>query len=1838
MSTAAVSTFAGSGSATYTNGTGTAASFSDPTGIAVWGGYGYVADGGRIRRVDLSTAAVTTLAGDGTYSCWDATNPLSAELAPGNSLVTDGAALYWVQACSPGQTQTSVRKLDLSTGAVSTLVTVSKNWQALTVGGDGNLYSGWNGVLDRINPTTGAVTPGIATVSAGTGCSWNPFLGMAADSTSVWAFVRGTCSSGAQPQAVYQIDTSSGTVTLLPGSSQSAAAPSLIGPQLVSTANYLYSNNNNRVVRISKSDGTVVSVAGTGSSGYLDGTGTQAWFSGGGGGIDTDGTNLWVIDETNPRLRELASASALTDRQPPAWTSTVTLGGGYGVATAAIAGDGTPGHVDANGTSAELNAPAAVHVVGAYAYVLDNGYLRKYDLTNGAVTTVAGTGTTSCADRTTPTSATLQGTRQLTDDGTFLYWVDDCVSGSGQTLIRRMSISTGAVSTVTAIQNYYPDVFSGITIGPGGQLFVSHGADIDKVDPYTGQQTHLTTLPAPTGTTFSSPTQSDLAADGTSLWAVAWGACSAPSNICGVLDQVNPTTGAITQLAAGKGDTAGTITPKGPIVSSGTNLYAFGFEPADAAGAPGFAGLVRYGKTSGVQQLTQQFQSGFADLDLNGSSMLVTDSGTNRLYRIVQNPAAGGSGTGANADHNCVQNNTSASDGDPVDLDSGAYYEIADDLRVPGRGASLDLSRTYDTRSASQASRLGYGWVDSYDWNLSLDTSGGPPNGDVTIRCFYGATTTFHSAAQGGYEPASPAVMATLVHNTSGTWTYSVRRTMTYTFNSSGQLTTITDLNGYATNLTYSSGLLTTVTDPAGRTLTFTYDGSNRIHTVTDGLPRTVTYTYDGSGNLATVTDVDGRVWTYGYDAAHRLTTLTDPRTNTITTHYDSSGRVDWQTDRRGKQTTFAYTAPGGGGTYTTTVTHPLGNQDVYTYLNHRLTQVVNGYGTSDAATTSYSYDDNTNAISSVTDGRGHSSTATYDAYGNQLTATDQLSHTTTWTYNSFNEPLTVQDPLGVTTTNTYDSNGNLLTSARPLTGTTPLQTAVVTRTYGDPSHPGDVTKTTDPRGKDTVYTYDTYGDLASVTDPTGRKTTYTYNLVGWRTSTVTPTGNATGGTPSQHTISYSNFTGFGQPKTVTDQLAHVTTYAYDADQNLTDVTDADSRHTVTTYDAENNPTLVTRPGSVTQGTSYDDNGNVATQTDGLSHTTTYAYDALDRVSSVTDPLSRVTSYTYDKDSNLATLVQPGTPSGSLTTTYNYDNANERTGISYSDGVTHSVTYTYDADGQRATMVDGTGTTTYAIDSLHRLTSLTNGHGRVVGYTYDLAGRATAIAYPSNGGMLTRGYDDAGRLTSTTDWLSTPTTNIFGYDDDGNWTATTYGNADTATRTFDRADELTALTYKKGATTLGTLTYTRSNAGLLSTTTPSAGAPGTTDSYTYNPRAQLTSANASGTTWAYDAADRITTMNGSTLAYDNADQLTSLTPATGPATSFTFDNRGNRTAATLSGAGSSTAYAYDQAGNMTSYTPAGGTASTYKYDGDGLRSSKTPAGVSQTWTAWDTVTAGVPLLLSDASTTFYVYGPDDVPIEQIKSGSVNTYLMGDQLGSTILLTGSAGTVSGTWAYDAYGNTTVHTGSGATPLLYNGQYLDTESGLYYLRARLFDPLIAQFTERDPIVFATHTPYGFAGADPLNNSDPSGLFCLGRLIGHWCPSTSSSSGPAEVRNPELEPIESIGRADIFVYEHINFSESQCFGICFGVGLQDGYASVSAGAVGFSTPGVNVDWASRTPDCQNEVSFQAGGGDVVGLNGSVGIRPDGSVDAGDYQEGVSIRPYGYWAGPVRTWSHKF
>ncbi|HUP70392.1 MAG TPA: RHS repeat-associated core domain-containing protein [Acidimicrobiales bacterium] len=475
--------------------------------------------------------------------------------------------------------------------------------------------------------------------------------------------------------------------------------------------------------------------------------------------------------------------------------------------------------------------------------------------------------------------------------------------------------------------------------------------------------------------------------------------------------------------------------------------------------------------------------------------------------------------------------------------------------------------------------------------------------------------------------------------------------------------------------------------------------------------------------------------------------------------------------------------------------------------------------------------------------------------------------------------------------------------NSRLLTSTGQIRSTIYT--YGDAGHPGDVTAITDPNAKVWAVTYNANGDLASETDPLGNKTTHGYDSIGRRTSTVSAKGNATGANPATYTSTFT-YNAFGQLLVSTDPLGHQVKRTYDADQNLASLTDELNKATTYGYDAANQLTVMTRADNTTLQNSYDLAGNLATQKDGKSNLTTYTYDPLNRVSSVKDPLNRTTTYNHDRADNLTSVVD----ALNQTTTLSYDAANQLTSKLYSDPATLDVTSLgYDANGQRTSMVDGTGTSIFEWDSLNRLTRSSNGAGVTVRYGYDLKGQTTSLTYP-NSQVVTRTYDGAGRMATVKDWLNHTT--IFSYDANDSLDNQTYPNGTQAAMGYDAADQLLSIADTKAATTLASFSYGRDNAGQLASAS-STGMAQPAESYGYTSLNQLASVNS--TSYSYDAADNLTRLtSGATLGHDDANQATSHTQA-GVVSSLSYDAKGNRTLA--SGPAPPARYRYDQANRLT---------------------------------------------------------------------------------------------------------------------------------------------------------------------------------------------------------------------------------------------------------------------------------------------------------------------------------
>lgn len=1023
----------------------------------------------------------------------------------------------------------------------------------------------------------------------------------------------------------------------------------------------------------------------------------------------------------------------------------------------------------------------------------------------------------------------------------------------------------------------------------------------------------------------------------------------------------------------------------------------------------------------------------------------------------------------------------------------GNYWNSSVDLAIPGRGVPLAFSRTYNSLLASQNGPLGYGWTHSYNVSLTFDAGGNP-----TVHEENGATIGF-SLVGGLYQPPT-RVLATLVKNGDGTYTLNRRFQVHLTFNSTGQLTKLTDRNGYATTLTYNgSGQLVTVTDPAtpsNRTLTFAYT-NGLLTSVTDNATyhqaRSVSFNYYATGDLYQVTGLLGGI-TFTYDSNHHLLTSYDTDGESLTNTIDlNTGVINSQTDADSQTTYFSY------GTNSAVITDPMSNQVLEQYQNNALTARTKAWATSQAATWTYAYDSISLGITTINSPMpGVVTNNTWYPSGYLHTTSDSYQHGDTFAYDSLNDPTTTTDALLVTTTNTYDSNGNILKSSRSLVGSS--NSYIISYSYGDPAHPGDVTIAQDANLQNWKLAYDMYGNLTSTIDPLGENTTYVYDNVGRMTSSVAPNGNVTGGNPALYTTHFLP-DAMGNVLRKDDPNTFSTWYYYDSDSHVTKVLDSNGYSTRFNSDPNDQLTSMDRGYLTNYATTvtvnYYSDGTIKSQTDGRTpaNTTNFGVDAFGRRTSATDPLPRLTKYAYDPAGHLIAIVS----GKSQTTTFGYDLAGRLTSTNYNNAQVPNVAFGYDSLGQRSTMTDSSGQSSYVVDSLHRLTKATDGAGQVVSYGYDLMGHLTNITYPGGINSVGRTYDTVGRLWTVTDWLGHTTT--YHYDSDSNLTSQVYPNGTTATFTPDNADRLMGIADAKGKTTFLSLTYGRDKDNNL--TAENSQILG------YNPLDQQSSANSGATTYAYDAANNLAQIvsgsNTTTNVFDAAEQISTSTTMNGGTLvkklTYTFDLNGNRTQQTDQNNVSVT-FGYDFANRLIVY----GSNARYAYNGDGLRVSKTVSGALERY-VWN-IAEGTQVPLVDGATD-YVSGFGGLPLEQISSKTVYYYHQ-DQLGSTRATTDSRGNVVNTYSYDSYGNPTACGGAPCpvtNPLQYAGQYVDSESGLMYLRARYYDPSSELFLSADPSQGIGGSPYAYALGSPQNVTDRTGLFP--NLLAGWNAITAGMS---------------------------------------------------------------------------------------------------------------------------------
>ncbi len=873
-----------------------------------------------------------------------------------------------------------------------------------------------------------------------------------------------------------------------------------------------------------------------------------------------------------------------------------------------------------------------------------------------------------------------------------------------------------------------------------------------------------------------------------------------------------------------------------------------------------------------------------------------------------------------------------------------------------------------------------------------------------------------------------------------GGWNYTLLNTVSHVVASSEMSPATRFSYGTAAGTGYYDLSSITVPSPTGTgtsTATLTYDGSGKVTRRTDGNGNYTTYE-DGWGGGNTIvrtynsSNVLTREWIQYYDSANRSTgvkigsnarstivydtnhpwkksSITYPDGLTESFTYDARANVTSHTDVRGITTsyTWSYGDPQGLG---------------------RLTQIQVG----SLAPVAFTYYEPSGLLESVTTvsptGSGTVTTSyTYDALGNVLTivapanSSHGLSRTTTFNYTSdggysqsaaLGQPLRITSPEGYTAHLRYDSQGRVISSK-------------------------------DGQGNEAFFTYNLLGQTLTESYPATRQTgpgrsgvknTYLYPGGPLLSSSAVDESGAT-----VRTVNYA-YGKEGEVLSVTGSTEPVA-YTYDGAYRLKTLRDGRSNATTYSYDGNSNLTRVDYPGGdYVRFTSFDAVGRVLQRIDGNGVVTNYTYSgpgkALSAIQYPSTPTLNV-SISYDSYARPSSRVD-----GSGTESYGYDDLGNLLSVTttYAGLPAKTVSYSYYADGSRATMTTPAGGYGYAYNKAGQLAILTNPFGEAAIWGYDWKNGRLISQSVSNGLHTAYQHNALGQLQRMINVHELGQTfsdySQMNYDGVGNRLRVTA--------------DLPAMPGYSGLT-----------------------------QYQYNTKDELTQENSarSGSyvnSFSYDAAGNPTSFKGASRSYNANNQLT-----TG---SFVYDGNGNPT--TYAG----TAMTYDPENRLTSV----GTVMTAGYRADGLRAWKeTSAG--RTYFLYDGYDIVCELDNAGNVTAANTWGANGLISR--RAGGNSTFYTFDERGTTSQRHDASGNVITSHMADAFGT---FASSSATTDPYAGfgsqwgYYKDWETGFQLLGHRYYDAGTGRFVTRDPIGYEGGINlYGYVGNSPTGWIDPDGL---------------------------------------------------------------------------------------------------------------------------------------------------
>ena len=810
----------------------------------------------------------------------------------------------------------------------------------------------------------------------------------------------------------------------------------------------------------------------------------------------------------------------------------------------------------------------------------------------------------------------------------------------------------------------------------------------------------------------------------------------------------------------------------------------------------------------------------------------------------------------------------------------------------------------------------------------------------------------------------------------------------------------------------------------------FGYDAGGKLATVTEktgGIDNVTTIQHDAFGNPTAIVGPFGQVTTLAVDTNGFLSNISNPAGEATQITSDAGGLMSSYTDGRGKTSTFAFDPDG----RLTRDTDPVGGkQDLSraTSGNQSIVTRTTALGRTTTYATLDLAENTQRRTITEPDGTQSQSEETIDVGATHASAPDG---TRSDVLLGPDPRFGMQAPIGKSVSFSLPSNLTLATSQ--------IRTTVLSNA-SDPLSLVSLTDTSTIGGRsgNLVYTAATRGLIT--TTPAGRTASLTTD----------PTGRPTAAEVSGLDSTFFAYDNRGRLVTVTQGSGtnvRTTSFSYGADGYLQSITDPLGRGAHLNYDQASRLTSKTFP-----------DGRIV-------H---FAYDAAGNITNLVPPGRPAHVFTYSDRNELIQIMPPAVP-GAGATTYTYDLDKQLTNVSRPDG--RAIAVGYDAGGRLVSRTFGTtgaatGTDTLTYDSVGRVSTVATASGELMSYGYDGPLLTSESWAGPISGNVTRNFDSNFRISNES--VDGSNTISFVYDDDdllkdagdlliarsaqnGLPTGTVLGSVG-SNIAYDGLAQVSSYGITANSSNVFSDSFTRDAVGRIAQKTEVIG--GVTDvyGYSYDMAGRLVSVNKNSVnveSYSYDDNGNRTLAtvanNTVTATYDDQDRLVQY-----GGLAFTFSAAGELVG--KSNGTQTTAYAYDALGNLLGATLADGTVISYVIDGDNRRLGKKVNGTLVKGFLYSGARVVAELNGAGTVVSRFVYAGGHVPAYMVKGGAVLRFIT-DQLGSVrLLVDGSTSAILQRIDYDSFGNVIQDTNPGFQPFGFAGGLYEADTGLTHFSRR------------------------------------------------------------------------------------------------------------------------------------------------------------------------------------------